>query len=59
MTRIVWDDYIDGQLHWAERFQALAEQQRGQESLRLQRAAEKAADAAKAAMRRVVGEGGK
>lgn len=56
MTRIVWDDYIDDQLHWAERYRALAEQRSGTEELRLRHAAEKAAAAAKAAMRRVLGE---
>lgn len=55
MTKIVWDDYIDDQLHWADRLNALAEQRSGEESQRLKHAAETAANAAKAAMRRVLG----
>lgn len=58
MMRIVWDDYIDDQLHWAERLNALAEQRSGAESRHLKRAAERAAEAAKAAMRRVLRSGG-
>ncbi len=35
MTRIVWNDYIRDQLHWAERLSELAQEQQNGEAERL------------------------